>query len=245
MPNRLAEALPRRFVLPALLAILVLASLAASFLVPHGFAATVINVTARLRALREIGWLIFIAAQAAIALVGILPASLLGIAAGAVYGISLGFITSGIGVMAGALIAFALSRSAFRPLIAVFLGRRARLAALDNLVTQDRWRIVALLRVSPVMPFSLTSYALGLSGIAPRDYFIGTLASLPGLLGYVVIGALGGSTIAAKSGNDRLIHITLLALGAAATLALTIHLSRLLTRALRAPDHLDAASRTR
>jgi uncharacterized membrane protein YdjX (TVP38/TMEM64 family) len=225
--------LPRRFALPALLAVLLTASVAASLLLPHGFASTVVTITAKLRALRALGWVIFVAAQAAVALVGILPASLLGIAAGAVYGISLGFITSGIGVMAGALIAFALSRSAFRPLIAGFLGRRARLAALDNLVTQDRWRIVALLRVSPVMPFSLTSYALGLSGIAPSDYFIGTLASLPGLLGYVVIGALGGSTIAAKSGNDHLIHIGLLILGVVATLVLTIHLSRLLTRALR------------
>jgi uncharacterized membrane protein YdjX (TVP38/TMEM64 family) len=233
MPSLLAHPLRRRIALSALLAVLLIASLAASLLLPHGFAATVVTITTKLRALRTIGWVIFVVAQASVALVGILPASLLGIAAGAVYGIPLGFMTSGIGVMLGALIAFALSRSAFRPLIASFLGRRARLAALDNLVTQDRWRIVALLRVSPVMPFSLTSYALGLSGIASRDYFIGTLASLPGLLGYVVIGALGGSTIAAKSGNDHVIHVALLALGAAATLALTIHLSRLLSRALR------------
>jgi hypothetical protein len=39
--------------------------------------------------------------------------------------------------------------------------------------------------------------------------------------------------IAEKSGNDRLIHIALFSLGAMATLALTMHLSRLLTRALR------------
>ncbi len=233
LPTRLVDFVPRRIALSALLAVIVAASVAASLLLPHGFAATIIQVTAKLRALRAAGWVIFVIAQAVIALVGILPASLLGIAAGAVYGITLGFITSGIGIMAGAFIAFALSRSAFRPLIAGFLGRRARLAALDNLLTQDRWRIVALLRVSPVMPFSLTSYALGLSGIAAGDYFIGTLASLPGLLGYVVIGALGGSTIAARSGNDHLIHIALLTLGAVATLVLTIHLTRLLSRALR------------
>jgi uncharacterized membrane protein YdjX (TVP38/TMEM64 family) len=222
-----------KLTLPALLALLLGGCVIAGLLLPHGLAAAMVAATGSLRALGAAGWVIFVLAQAAVALIGILPASLLGIAAGAIYGVSLGFITSGLGIMAGALIAFALSRSAFRPLIAGFLGRRARLAALDNLVTQDRWRIVALLRVSPVMPFSLTSYALGLSGIAPRDYIIGTLASLPGLLGYVTIGALGGSTLAAPTGNGHLIRIAILILGAAATLALTIHLTRLLTRALR------------
>jgi uncharacterized membrane protein YdjX (TVP38/TMEM64 family) len=204
-------------------------------LVPHGLAATAIGLTAKLRALGAAGWVVFVIAQAAIALIGILPASLLGIAAGAIYGVTLGFLTSAIGIFAGAVIAFALSRSMMRPLIAGMLGRRARLGALDNLVTGEGWRIVALLRVSPVMPFSLTSYALGLSGIAARDYVIGTLASLPGLLGYVVIGWLGRGTMGGTSGGSHRIHIGLLILGAAATLALTIHLTRLLARALRQP----------
>lgn len=223
----------RQLALPGLLALLVLASVFVSFLLPHGLAATAIALTGKLRALGPAGWVVFVIAQAAIALIGILPASLLGLAAGAIYGVWLGFVTSAIGILAGAFIAFTLSRSMMRPLIAAMLGRRARLSVLDNLVTTEGWRIVALLRVSPIMPFSLTSYALGLSGIAARDYLLGTLASLPGLLGYVVIGWLGRGTLAEKSSGNHLIHITLLIIGAAATLALTIHLSRLLARALR------------
>src|SRR5271166_6000545 len=40
-------------------------------------------------------------------------------------------------------------------------------------------RALSLLRLSPVMPFSVTSYMLGLSSIDLRSYTIGTLASLP------------------------------------------------------------------
>jgi uncharacterized membrane protein YdjX (TVP38/TMEM64 family) len=61
-------------------------------------------------------------------------------------------------------------------------------------LAQDGWRLVCVLRVSPVMPFAMTSYALGLTGISQRAYLLGTLAALPALLGYVTVGALAGMT---------------------------------------------------
>jgi uncharacterized membrane protein YdjX (TVP38/TMEM64 family) len=223
----------RAILLPLLIAVIV-AALGFSLVFGRDFAAAIVAVTAKLRGLGFLGWIVFVLAQALVALVGILPASLLGIAAGAVYGIFSGFIASAAGLVAGAVIAFALSRSAFRPMIAGLVGESRRLSAFDTMLTKESWRIVLLLRVSPVMPFSLTSYALGLSGVAPRDYLIGMLGSLPALLGYVVIGALGASSLAARSQGAAMVHVALLLLGAVATLALTIHLSRLLARALRA-----------
>jgi uncharacterized membrane protein YdjX (TVP38/TMEM64 family) len=109
------------------------------------------------------------------------------------------------------------------------LARYGWLAVLDEMIVKDGWRLVALLRVSPVMPFSITSYALGFSGISARDYALGTCASLPPLLGYVVIGALGG--MAARGGAR--VHVVLLAVGVAATVVLSWYLIRLMRRALR------------
>jgi len=183
-----------------------------------------------LRGLGPLGWVLFIAAEFGVTLAGIVPGALLGIAAGAIYGVVTGFWTSAVGIMAGAVVAFGLSRSVMRPWIGLVLRKSGRLAALDDMIARDGWRIVALLRISPVMPFSITSYALGFSGIGARDYVLGTLASLPPLLGYVVIGALGGVSL--RAGTR--VHLVLLGLGAVATLALTVHLSRLLGRALRA-----------
>ena len=187
-----------------------------------------------LRALGLRGDLLFVGVELIVTLAGIVPGALLGGTAGAIFGVVGGFCVSALGIMAGALAAFALSRSFLRPAISRALGQRSRLQALDGALTQDGWRLVALLRISPVMPFSITSYALGLSNIRPRDYVLGTLASLPPLLGYVVLGALGGASLDAQSAVGRDIQLLLFGLGAAATLALTLYLARLMARALRA-----------
>jgi uncharacterized membrane protein YdjX (TVP38/TMEM64 family) len=215
--------------LAAVIAAVVCAPVAAHFLWPGQCAVLLVRGVGALHGMGVAGGVLFIAGVCVLALIGVVPGALLGIAAGGVYGVVCGFITSAIGVLAGAIIAFSLSRSALRPLIAGGLGRRARLATLDAMVTRDAWRLVFLLRISPVMPFSLTSYALGLSGIAMRDYLIGTLAAMPPLLGYVVIGALGARGFSSQA---RATHLVLLGAGILATLALTLHLMRLLRRGL-------------
>jgi uncharacterized membrane protein YdjX (TVP38/TMEM64 family) len=189
----------------------------------------------RLRDLGWVGWLIFALLQALVALIGFLPASLLGLAAGAVYGVALGFGLSATGIMLGATIAFALTRSALRPAIADRLAANQRLARLDQAVGRDGWRLVLLMRVSPVMPFSLTSYALGLSAISPRDYALGTLAALPALLLYVAIGTLSRSGLAALHGHAP-IHLVLIGVAIIATGLLSLRLGRLIANALGSVD---------
>jgi uncharacterized membrane protein YdjX (TVP38/TMEM64 family) len=199
--------------------------------ISHSMVEVAMGTTQKLRAMGPMGWVVFILVQFFITLIGVLPGSLLGLVAGAIYGIALGFCTSAVGIFAGAMVAFGLSRSTLRPVIIRFLSKTGTLAKLDRMIAHDSWRIVALLRISPVMPFSITSYALGLSGIRTRSYVVGTLAMLPPLLGWVTIGAIGGASFSSPGSNQ--IHFLLLGAGAIATLALTIHFSRLLARALR------------
>jgi uncharacterized membrane protein YdjX (TVP38/TMEM64 family) len=186
------------------------------------------------------GILIFALLELVLTLVGVVPGAALGIAAGTVFGVTAGFLVSAAGIMAGALVAFGLSRSALRPWIARLMAGQRRLSVLDQMIVRDGWRLVALLRVSPVMPFSITSYALGLSGIGLRGYALGTLASLPPLLGYVVIGALGGAGLSAPRAGHGGLHFWLLAAGGVATLGLTMYLTRLAAVVLRAL-RVDAA----
>ena len=222
--------MPPKFL--AALAALAVLSLAVSVLAGPHIASQIVAGAGALRAWGGAGLALFAGICFAAALAGIVPGALLGLAAGAIFGLAGGFAASAIGILAGAGAAFGLSRSYLRPLIAALLARSGALARLDGAVAADGWRLVALLRVSPVMPFSLTSYALGLSGIALRDYLLGTLASLPALLGYAGLGALGGYGASLPAGEGHDIHLILLVLGAAATLALTLHLGRLLGRAL-------------
>jgi uncharacterized membrane protein YdjX (TVP38/TMEM64 family) len=183
------------------------------------------------RAAGPAGWLILLLLQALVAASGVLPAALIGLAAGAAYGVALGFPLAAASLMVGAVLTFALSRSLFRPWVARLLPGRPRLAALDGLVAGDGWRLVCLLRLSPLMPFAVTSYALGLSSIGSRAYLAGTLASLPALLGYVVAGQVAGTLVEDWGAGATPWRLALLALGIAATLLVTLRLGRLLRRA--------------
>jgi uncharacterized membrane protein YdjX (TVP38/TMEM64 family) len=181
-------------------------------------------IDASVRTLRNLGFggaVVFGILQVLVAISGILPASLLGVAAGGMYGLVPGFALAAGGTIAGALAAFCLSRSFFRPTVERLIATRPRLRNFDALITQDGLRLVCLLRISPVMPFSVTSYMLGLSSIDLRSYTIGTLASLPALCGYVFIGTLADAGLSGWSTGANPLRWILLGIGGAATLVLT------------------------
>ena len=170
-------------------------------------------------------------AQIVIAASGVLPASLLGIAAGALYGVAVGFAIAAGGTLAGALLAFGLARSLLRPFVARLLSHRPRLHRLDAVLAVDGWKLVFLLRISPVMPFAVTSYALGLSAVRFRPYLLGTIASLLPLLAFVAMGRMAGfGATQLYSGNP--VRWTALAIGGAATLGLAWYVMRVLRRSL-------------
>jgi uncharacterized membrane protein YdjX (TVP38/TMEM64 family) len=140
-------------------------------------------------------WVTFAGLQLIAVISGFMPASLVGMAAGAVFGVGAGFAISSAGTLVGALGAFGLSRSALRPLVERAMHGRNQMRNLDAALGHDGWKLVCLLRVSPVMPFVATSYMLGLSAVTLRDYALGTLAALPALFGYVMLGALTKASI--------------------------------------------------
>jgi hypothetical protein len=80
------------------------------------------------------------------------------------------------------------------------------------------------------MPFSVTSYMLGLSSIDLCSYTIGTLASLPALCGYVFIGTLADTRLSARMTSEDPLHWILLGIGGAATLMLTVRFGYILRR---------------
>ncbi len=153
----------------------------------------------------ESNWLTFALVQTIVAATGILPASFIAVMAGASLGFGWGLAISATSTVLGGWIAFLLSRSALRDVISRHVHRHAAAARLDDAMSAEGWRLVLLLRISPVMPFALTSYGLGLTRIAQRDFLLGTLASLPALTGYVMLGSLGKQGLAmAGSGGTGL-----------------------------------------
>ena len=227
-----------RILLVAGLASLLLFGVRAGVLWPKQIMAIVGTSLDALRGLGPMGVAIFAALQLIVAVSGIIPAAMLGVAAGAIYGLMTGFIVAAISTLAGALLAFLLARSLLRDSIDRALAHRPRLHLLDTVVARDGWRVVCLMRMSPVMPFSITSYALGLSSIGTRDYMIGTMASLPALFGYVFLGTLADAGLTASSHGASPLRWTLLGIGAMATAILTWRIGHLVTKSgiLSAPQ---------
>lgn len=183
-------------------------------------------------------WLSLAGLQVIAATAGIVPASLVGMAAGALFGVGGGFALSTAGLLLGALAAFGLSRSAFRARIERAMSGKSRLRNLDAALGRDGWRLVCLLRASPLTPFVATSYLLGLSAVTLRDYMLGTLAALPALFGYVSIGALARAGLLASTGAAQPFQWALLAAGFAATVLSVAHVGALVARVaqdVRAP----------
>ena len=117
------------------------------------------------------------------------------------------------------------------------LGDDPRFAAIDREISRSGAIIVALLRLSPAVPFGLQNYLYGLTGIGFWTYLLTSwIAMLPGTVMYVYLGYLGraGLDAAGDSGRTRTpLEWALLAVGLAATVAVTLFVTRLARRALR------------
>jgi uncharacterized membrane protein YdjX (TVP38/TMEM64 family) len=188
--------------------------IAVSGAVGHFYGSALTQWLTQLRDIGVLGDLVLFFLTMLVAMIGILPASLLGITGGAIYGLGLGFLLTSTGIMTGALLSFALARSRLRDWLLRQKAVRRGVTLVEHSLCMGGWKAACLIRLSPVMPFSLTSYGLGLSSINLRDYMIGTAASLPALALYVAAGHSGMTKFAPLQDG-------LLLLGALATIWIT------------------------
>ena len=159
-----------------------------------------------------------------------IPGSILTLGAGAVFGVLKGSLAVSIGATLGATAAFLIGRYFARDAIAKKISRNEVFSALDRAVGSEGWKIVGLVRLSPVFPFTLTNYAFGLTRVSLRDYFFATwLGTMPGTLMYVYLGSL------ARVAGERTrtpAEWTLYAVGLVATVTVTIFVTRIAKNAL-------------
>ena len=121
----------------------------------------------------------------------LLPGSVITLAAGFSFGLLTGFITVFLGSNLGASAAFWIGRTLARDWVARRVAGNAKFQAIDRAVGEQGFKIVLLLRLSPIIPFNLLNYALGLTRVSFRDYALASLIGmLPGILMYVYLGSL-------------------------------------------------------
>ena len=174
----------------------------------------------------------YVAAYATVTLL-LLPASLLTAGAGLAYGPILGTTLVSPVSVAAATLAFLLGRTVARDWVASRIAGDARFAAIDAAIGRHGFRIVALLRLSPLVPFSVLNYALGLTRVRLRDFVLGSFVGmLPGTLLYVYLGSLVTTVTALGTDRGSGTRHGLYWAGLAATLMATVSITRIARRAL-------------
>jgi uncharacterized membrane protein YdjX (TVP38/TMEM64 family) len=119
----------------------------------------------------------------------LLPASLLTVAGGLLFGVVGGSAVVLVGATVGAVASFLIGRVLGRPAVERLVG--ARIDRLDGFLARRGLVAVIGLRLVPVVPFALFNYGAGVTGLRTRDYAIGSAVGMaPGV---VVFTALGGS----------------------------------------------------
>jgi uncharacterized membrane protein YdjX (TVP38/TMEM64 family) len=157
------------------------------------------------------------------------------IAAGYVYGVW-GFPLVYVSIVFASALAFLAARHLFRDRIRAFLDRRGKYRAFDKAVSEEGWTVVALMRLSPIVPFNLQNYAFAVTAIPLWPYLVGTLIGLiPGTALYVYLGIFGKGL--GKGGGP--LGWALLGAGLVATIALGVLVT------VKTKDKVSAAAKSR
>ena len=117
-----------------------------------------------------------------------IPASVVQLANGVVYGKLWGTVLNFIGQMAGAMMAFYIARALGKGTVEKLVGKISE-NAFENWV--DRWggKALFVVRAIPGMPSDFMSYVAGLTNISPRTYILATAAGyIPQSLLYAWLG---------------------------------------------------------
>ncbi len=179
-----------------------------------------------------------------VATVMLAPGFLLTVAAGAIFGLVKGTIAVSIGSTVGVAMAFLIARYFAREKVSEYVKSSPKFNAIDKAIGEGGWKIVALLRLSPAVPFNLQNYAYGLTSIR---FWTCVLTSwffmLPGTFMYVYLGKAVGIAAFTATGTGREKTIgewALLGLGLIATVLVTVYVTRLATKAIKQRTRIEA-----
>ena len=157
-----------------------------------------------------------------IATVFFVPGSILTLGAGFVFanafglgpGVLLGSVSVFLGAGSGAIASFLLGRFLLREWVSGFSKKYAIFEALDVAFEEKGFRIMALLRLSPIIPFNAINYIAGVTALSFWSYVWALIAILPGTVLYVFLGASAGSLAdSASSGENPTVTIVVVVVG--------------------------------
>jgi len=145
------------------------------------------------------GFALYMAVYCGLELLAV-PAIPLTMTAGALFGVIPGTIAASVAGTVAATGAFVAARYFLRQKVVDWAEQNPKFKAIDAAIADEGLKIVVLLRLSPLLPLSLSNYLYGLTSLELRPYVLGSwLGMLPGTFLYVQTGAVG---MAVMGGGD-------------------------------------------
>jgi uncharacterized membrane protein YdjX (TVP38/TMEM64 family) len=115
------------------------------------------------------------------------PDSVLAITGGMCFGMVGGFIFTMIGAIFGSSLSFFLAKTLGHKIFNKFI--KNDLSKLENAIKNRGFMLVFILRLIPLFPFDVISYAAGFSGVKFKDFAFATiLGIIPGIFVFINIG---------------------------------------------------------
>ncbi|MEA3209030.1 MAG: hypothetical protein QOE70_2087 [Chthoniobacter sp.] len=183
--------------------------------------------------LGPLGILVFIVIYA-VAAVLFVPGSLLTISAGLVFGLGLGTVVASAGSTIAASLAFLIGRYFARDLIEQKTKENEKFKAIDEAIGKQGWKIIGLLRLSPLIPFSASNYFYGITKVRFWPYVLASwIGMLPGTVLYVYLGAAGKAGLGGGAKTRGPLEWTFLGVGLLATIIVTVVITRIAKNALQ------------
>jgi uncharacterized membrane protein YdjX (TVP38/TMEM64 family) len=193
------------------------------------------NALQWINSLGAIGGIVFIGIYI-IATLAFLPAALLTLGAGVIFGVTWGSIYVFIGATLGAIAAFLVGRYLAQGWVKEKISSYKKFAIIDKAVSKEGLKIVLLVRLSPLFPFNLLNYAFGITSVSFQDYLIGSVGMIPGTIMYVYLGSLVGDIALIGSKNQAgniILHWVIQIMGLIATIAVTVYVTKIAKKALK------------
>jgi uncharacterized membrane protein YdjX (TVP38/TMEM64 family) len=182
------------------------------------------------RGLGALGYVVYIAVYA-ICVASFIPASILTLGAGAIFGFVGGTIVVIIGATIGATLAFLLARTVMRKRIEKMTSSNTKFRALDRAIASEGMKIVFLVRLAVVFPFTYSNYAFGLTAIPLWRYVAATFVGIiPATAAFVF-----ASSAATKAATGETTSITKMVYIAGGVIAIIVSvlIGRIATRAIK------------
>jgi uncharacterized membrane protein YdjX (TVP38/TMEM64 family) len=172
-----------------------------------------------------------------IATILLIPGSVLTLGSGVLFGVFWGSIYVFIAATLGATFAFLIGRYLARDWVTRKVKHNLKFQAIDTAIAHEGLKIVALTRLSPIFPFNLLNYALGITQVSLKDYVLGSFGMVPGTILYVYIGSLAGSITMIGTEQEidpqaQMWKWILQIVGLIATIAVTVYVTKIARSAL-------------